>query len=160
MTINAFCGIIANVVESQPHVAGVAQSVVQLIRNQQVVCSSHITSSNTKGRHRRPFVLELLTLDDEHRPREARDQFAHKRLWLYGSIGANLCSSHITGSKKGRRSIGSPAFFCSSCYARRTHLDTKCPIQFAHSGFRLKMNIGANLCSESQKSPQDHTLRG
>ena len=25
--------------------AGVAQSVVQLIRNQQVVCSSHITSS-------------------------------------------------------------------------------------------------------------------
>ena len=26
-------------------VAGVAQSVVQLIRNQQVVCSSHITSS-------------------------------------------------------------------------------------------------------------------
>ncbi len=26
--------------------AGVAQSVVQLIRNQQVVCSSHITSSN------------------------------------------------------------------------------------------------------------------
>ncbi len=29
-------------------VAGVAQSVVQLIRNQQVVCSSHITSSRKK----------------------------------------------------------------------------------------------------------------
>ena len=28
-----------------PIFAGVAQSVVQLIRNQQVVCSSHITSS-------------------------------------------------------------------------------------------------------------------
>ena len=28
--------------------AGVAQSVVQLIRNQQVVCSSHITSSRKK----------------------------------------------------------------------------------------------------------------
>ncbi len=28
--------------------AGVAQSVEQLIRNQQVVCSSHITSSNDK----------------------------------------------------------------------------------------------------------------
>ena len=27
------------------NIAGVAQSVVQLIRNQQVVCSSHITSS-------------------------------------------------------------------------------------------------------------------
>ena len=30
-------------------VAGVAQSVVQLIRNQQVVCSSHITSSRKKS---------------------------------------------------------------------------------------------------------------
>jgi hypothetical protein len=29
--------------------AGIAQSVEQLIRNQQVVCSSHITSSRTKG---------------------------------------------------------------------------------------------------------------
>ena len=29
--------------------AGVAQSVVQLIRNQQVVCSSHITSSRKKA---------------------------------------------------------------------------------------------------------------
>ena len=28
--------------------AGVAQSVVQLIRNQQVVCSSHITSSKAR----------------------------------------------------------------------------------------------------------------
>ena len=31
--------------------AGVAQSVVQLIRNQQVVCSSHITSSNNQERN-------------------------------------------------------------------------------------------------------------
>ena len=29
--------------------AGIAQSVEQLIRNQQVVCSSHIASSNTKA---------------------------------------------------------------------------------------------------------------
>ena len=29
--------------------AGVAQSVVQLIRNQQVVCSSHITSSKEEA---------------------------------------------------------------------------------------------------------------
>ena len=34
--------------------AGVAQSVVQLIRNQQVVCSSHITSSKW---HLRKWVL-------------------------------------------------------------------------------------------------------
>ena len=32
-------------IEYNIQVAGVAQSVVQLIRNQQVVCSSHITSS-------------------------------------------------------------------------------------------------------------------
>ena len=30
--------------------AGVAQSVVQLIRNQQVVCSSHITSSKEEAK--------------------------------------------------------------------------------------------------------------
>ena len=35
-------------------VAGVAQSVVQLIRNQQVVCSSHITSSK-----RETYIVSL-----------------------------------------------------------------------------------------------------
>ena len=79
LTINAFCGIIANVVESQPHVAGVAQSVVQLIRNQQVVCSSHITSSKTKREDFMSslFVLELV-IDEEHRKRGAFARFARK----------------------------------------------------------------------------------
>ena len=39
--------------------AGVAQSVVQLIRNQQVACSSHVTSSNNKGQSKDwPLLLE------------------------------------------------------------------------------------------------------
>ena len=42
LTNISFSGIILGVVSN---IAGVAQSVVQLIRNQQVVCSSHITSS-------------------------------------------------------------------------------------------------------------------
>ena len=37
--------------------AGVAQSVVQLIRNQQVVCSSHITSSKNKALLRKCFIF-------------------------------------------------------------------------------------------------------
>ncbi len=38
--------------------AGIAQSVEQLIRNQQVVCSSHITSSrNDRGKNLRSFLL-------------------------------------------------------------------------------------------------------
>ena len=41
--------------------AGVAQSVVQLIRNQQVACSSHVTSSNNKGQSKDwPLLLETL----------------------------------------------------------------------------------------------------
>ena len=43
--------------------AGVAQSVVQLIRNQQVVCSSHITSSkNARGFESRVFLLSQFVL--------------------------------------------------------------------------------------------------
>ena len=45
--------------------AGVAQSVVQLIRNQQVVCSSHITSSNPLGFYR--AVLLYLPIIPESR---------------------------------------------------------------------------------------------
>ena len=41
------------------NIAGVAQSVVQLIRNQQVVCSSHITSSRKKSvRKNRLFSIK------------------------------------------------------------------------------------------------------
>ena len=42
--------------------AGVAQSVVQLIRNQQVVCSSHITSSIgvASKRMQRLFFIRLI----------------------------------------------------------------------------------------------------
>ena len=58
LTIILECGIISNVVAEQPHVAGVAQSVVQLIRNQQVVCSSHITSSKNKVENHK--VLHLV----------------------------------------------------------------------------------------------------
>ena len=36
--------------------ASVAQSVVQLIRNQQVACSSHVTSSNPKIPLNKPFL--------------------------------------------------------------------------------------------------------
>ena len=39
--------------------AGVAQSVVQLIRNQQVVCSSHITSSKKALVYASAFFIEL-----------------------------------------------------------------------------------------------------
>ena len=45
-------------------VAGIAQSVEQLIRNQQVVCSSHITSSilfSQKQRFSPPFLTFLYT---------------------------------------------------------------------------------------------------
>ena len=38
--------------------ASVAQSVVQLIRNQQVVCSSHITSSKRRSRCESVFLLD------------------------------------------------------------------------------------------------------
>ena len=59
--------------------AGVAQSVVQLIRNQQVVCSSHITSSK-KGYDgfipSYPFLV--LVIDSEHLECEAFDCFACK----------------------------------------------------------------------------------
>ena len=41
--------------------ASVAQSVEQLIRNQQVVCSSHITSSKAPcGLDRRAFLRSML----------------------------------------------------------------------------------------------------
>ena len=40
--------------------AGVAQSVVQLIRNQQVVCSSHITSSKQNPLSKRKRILFVL----------------------------------------------------------------------------------------------------
>ena len=61
--------------------AGVAQSVVQLIRNQQVVCSSHITSSNTKGRHKPPFCIGAGVLTyEEHLECEALDGLRKIRL--------------------------------------------------------------------------------
>ena len=41
----------------QKKYAGIAQSVEQLIRNQQVVCSSHITSSKRTSLRRCPFAL-------------------------------------------------------------------------------------------------------
>ena len=67
MTIIRICGIISNVVVNQPHIAGVAQSVVQLIRNQQVVCSSHITSSK-KGRRSvgSPAFFVVCLTHEEH----------------------------------------------------------------------------------------------
>ena len=45
-------------------VAGVAQSVVQLIRNQQVVCSSHITSSKKEHRNRDALFYETNILSN------------------------------------------------------------------------------------------------
>ena len=42
------------------NIAGVAQSVVQLIRNQQVVCSSHITSSKSRRRPNRGGAFWVL----------------------------------------------------------------------------------------------------
>ena len=50
-------------IEYNIQVAGVAQSVVQLIRNQQVVCSSHITSSKKALVFYRSFFLVKKTLD-------------------------------------------------------------------------------------------------
>ena len=50
----------------QKKYAGIAQSVEQLIRNQQVVCSSHITSS-TQSRTPVGVRLCVFIVDEYHR---------------------------------------------------------------------------------------------
>ena len=61
--------------------AGVAQSVVQLIRNQQVVCSSHITSSKKIGGFKEPsYLFAVRALHEEHLECEALDGLRRIRL--------------------------------------------------------------------------------
>ena len=71
-------------------VAGVAQSVVQLIRNQQVVCSSHITSSISSA-----IAGDFLF----HESKLIRN------LPIRAMLHQVVCSSRITSSRKKSNAI-------------------------------------------------------
>ena len=80
----------------QNQYAGVAQSVVQLIRNQQVVCSSHITSSKT------PMSLDMGVFSFSNPRHRVDSQGATKcvSVWVipfFATLG-NVASGHALKS--------------------------------------------------------------
>ena len=94
--------------------AGVAQSVVQLIRNQQVVCSSHITSSTQKA-------LQSLEI-------KARRAFSFAR---------NLSCDIRQKSRK----IGTVGIALISFEVSRTDEFRFSLLQFYHSGNKMSIGI-------------------